>query len=32
SFVLDNEGNPLENGGTYYILSDITAFGGIRAA
>nr|BAF95193.1 Kunitz trypsin inhibitor [Glycine soja] len=31
-FVLDNEGNPLENGGTYYILSDITAFGGIRAA
>nr|AAK20290.1 truncated Kunitz trypsin inhibitor [Glycine max] len=30
-FVLDNEGNPLENGGTYYILSDITAFGGIRA-
>nr|BAG68489.1 Kunitz trypsin inhibitor [Glycine tomentella] len=31
-FVLDVEGNPLENGGTYYILSDITAFGGIRAA
>nr|QYU76040.1 His6-Thrombin site-SpyTag003-T12 [synthetic construct] len=31
-FVLDNEGNPLENGGTYYILSIAGTFGGIRAA